>query len=196
MSNNILIKDNFFDGIDILRAIALSSDYMYHLKTPQQVGWIGYRTWELSYLDNPIIEECCDNILKEFSDFYNITGYSMQKFFHITYEVTKLNRMRAWHTDHSMEYAGLIYLNPNPPSTAGTTIFKDGKKIEVENKYNRLVGYNGNLQHGPTDDFGDTKESGRMCLVFFLNKKEILDPIIENIEWFRTKSNQWEYFKF
>ena len=60
----ILVKDNFFDGIDILRAIAISSDYMYHLKTPETVGLKGYRTWELSHLDNPIIEECCNNILK------------------------------------------------------------------------------------------------------------------------------------
>ena len=56
--------------------------------------------------------------LKEFSDFYNISGCAMQKYFHISYEVTKWNRMKAWHTDHSMEHAGLIYLNPNPPSTA------------------------------------------------------------------------------
>ncbi len=196
MSNNILIKDNFYDHIDQMRNVALSCDYMYNLNTPEQVGWRGYRTWDLSYLENPIIEECCDNILKEFSDFYNISGCAMQKYFHISYEETKWNRMKAWHTDHSMEHAGLIYLNPNPPSTAGTTIFKDGKKIEIENKYNRLIGYRGNLQHGPTDDFGNTKENGRMCFVFFINKKEIIDPILDVLTQYRTRSDNWEYFKF
>ena len=196
MSNNILVKDNFFAGIDILRAIAISSDYMYHLKTPEPVGWKGYRTWELSHLDNPIIEECCINILKEFNDFYNISGYSMQKFFHISYEQTKLNLMRSWHTDHSMEYAGLMYLNPQSPSIAGTTIFENGKRNEIKNKYNRLVGYKGDYMHGPTDYFGDNKENGRMCFVFFINKKDKIDESINHLEFYRTRSDNWEYFKF
>ncbi len=39
---------------------------------------------------------------------------------------------------------------------------------EVDNKFNRLVAYPSSLIHAPTDLFGDTMETGRLTLSFFI----------------------------
>ena len=62
---NILIQDDFFDYIDELRDIALEMEYRGKEEIVQSldrvglyfssIGWIGYRTDKLEYLDNILI---------------------------------------------------------------------------------------------------------------------------------------------
>lgn len=188
MSNNILVKDNFFDSIDELRELALSFKYMYRKEIPWNVGWRGCRTGELSVFNNPVLEACSSKVLETVSDFFNLTEQRAQTFFHITFEDDMKNQLNRWHRDPFTKYAGVLYLTPNPPSESGTTIFEKGKQVDVENKYNRLIAYDGTQKHGATNFFGDNRSNGRMTFTFFIDRKRL-------IEKQREKENaQYEFY--
>lgn len=193
MSKDILIRDNFINNMDELRDIALSLEFLYHMHTPVQVGWRGYRTWELSHHKNPLIDDCHDKVLKESSKFFNLDkdSIAMEMYFHITYEKHGYQQIRKWHKD-DRQYAGIIYMNHNAPLNGGTTIFLDGKGVEVENKYNRLVLYSGKNKHGPTNLFGDDKNSGRMTFTFFIGDKKNTTDQINHIDNLREARGRGE----
>jgi len=189
VSNSILIKDNFFDSVDELSELAHSADYMYHLNTPISVVWRGYRTWELSYLNNPIISKFYQEVLESSSEYFNLKeDHSMEMYFHMSYEKDNKSQLRKWHKDNT-SFAGLIYLTPDAPVTAGTTVFVDGEQINVENKYNRLIVYSGSLKHGPTGYFGETLQDVRRTLVFFMDLKDEMDKHCEFMNKMRLKYN-------
>ena len=76
--------------------------------------------------------------------------------------------------------AGVIFLNPNPPPTTGTSIL-DGRNIEfinVENVYNRLIAYDGYNIHALTGCFGDSPKTDRLTIVFFIHEKALAKGFI------------------
>lgn len=109
------------------------------------------------------------------------------------------SRDRSWvHIDGFNNWAGVLYLTPNAPLTAGTAFYNlyDGttcksdmdfleNKEEVDkwsqdltkwnevdrvgNVFNRLILFNSNRFHMSMDYFGDTKENGRLFQVFFFS---------------------------
>ena len=109
------------------------------------------------------------------------------------------SRDRTWiHNDGWNNWAGVLYLTPNAPVSAGTGIFrfKDGtrtvdeaeargnKKIldensqdytkwelvdKIGNVFNRLVLFNSKQYHASLDYFGTNKENGRLFQVFFFS---------------------------
>lgn len=109
------------------------------------------------------------------------------------------SRDRSWiHNDGVNNWAGVVYLTPNAPLTAGTAFFEyhDGTRTKHEmeclgtkaeldnwsqdmtkwkmvdnvgNVYNRLILFNSNRFHMSMDYFGDTKENGRLFQVFFFS---------------------------
>ena len=108
-------------------------------------------------------------------------------------------RDKSWiHVDEYNNWAGVLYLTPNAPLSAGTTFyrFKDGTTIKrdrdilennkeidrwsqdltkweeidkVGNVFNRLILFNSNRYHMSRDYFGDTKENSRLFQVFFFS---------------------------
>ncbi len=175
---SILVKDNFIDSIDILRAISTTTEYMSHKNTPVLVSWRGYRTWELSDLDNSTINECRRKILETASEFFGLTDYDLEIYFHMTLLEDQKTQVKKWHRD-KQPYAGIIYLSPNAPPESGTTIFVDDKENAIENKYNRLVVYPGNYKHGITSYYGDSIDDCRRTITFFLNTKERVEDQID-----------------
>ena len=107
------------------------------------------------------------------SSFFNLTlnEYDDNFYFHIALDKTRYTLLdfdnSKFHTDNS-NFAGIVYLSPNPPSNSGTTIIIDNVDNKVDNKFNRLVAYPSSLIHAPTDLFGDTMETGRLTLSFFI----------------------------
>ena len=171
----LLIKDNFLDDIDCLRSKALQSKYCCSEDYSFDVGWRGHRTPELKSKNDQFINQCNNKILKEVHQFFDIKGYSITSNFHIallkTKETLKNFDDSKYHCD-DVEYAGVLYLYPNPPKGTGTSILdgKNNKIIQVENVYNRLICYRGMSVHAPTNFFGDTMENSRMTLTFFISK--------------------------
>jgi len=107
------------------------------------------------------------------------------------------SRERSWiHTDGWNNWAGVLYLTPDAPLSAGTAFyrFKNGEYSEedaailntkdqtdkcsqdltkweqvdrVGNVFNRLILFNSKRFHMSMDYFGDTKEKSRLFQVFF-----------------------------
>jgi hypothetical protein len=108
-------------------------------------------------------------------------------------------RDRSWiHTDKWNNWAGVLFLTPNAPLSAGTAFYKfhDGTRSQADtdllknqeeisrstqdftkwelvdrvgNVFNRLILFNANQYHMSMDYFGDTKENGRLFQVFFFS---------------------------
>ena len=109
------------------------------------------------------------------------------------------SRDRSWiHTDKWNNWAGVLFMTPNAPLSAGTAFyrFKDGAMCEedgkilnnidevdrfsqdltkwemvdsVGNVFNRLVLFNAHRYHMSMDYFGDTKENARLFQTFFFS---------------------------
>ena len=169
----ILIQDNFFDNAEDLRDLALSTRFFSAEEKNYDVGWRGYRTNELRDLDKNVIEVSCQKIRDELIKFFNlkINHDDGNFYFHVALSHTK-NTLEdfdtsKFHTDDS-RFAGIVYLSLNPPPKTGTTIIIDNQNKDIENKFNKLVAYPSTYVHAPTDLFGDTMESGRLTLSFFI----------------------------
>ena len=174
--NHILI-DNFFKEPDIVRQLALSMEYT---KSSTKTGWKGYRT---SINDNFELKNYIKNKLIEIDDkFKNLV--IDECYFHYSLESTKNELKNNFEKDRlhkdMTEWAGVVYLTPNPMKNSGTTLHNDNYDLEdvIENVYNRFVFYDSKILHGPQDTFGDNIENARFTLTIFgdivKNKKTII----------------------
>ena len=169
----ILIQDNFFDNAGDLRDLALSTRFFSAEEKNYDVGWRGYRTNEMRDLDNNVLDVSCQKIRDQLIKFFDLTIDKDEGnfYFHIALSHTK-NTLEdfdtnKFHTDDS-KFAGIVYLSPNPPPKTGTTIIINNQEKDIENKFNRLVAYPSSLTHAPSDLFGDTMETGRLTISFFV----------------------------
>ena len=166
---DILIGDNFFSHPELIRELALSYNDYRHSEDPEyECGWKGWRTPAPKAINEGIWDVMKRAYLIKEKD------YICTPYFHISYEDTKLTcdfPNHKWHIDQS-DYAGVVYLHPEPPKKTGTCLL-DGTNNEivtVDNVFNRVLAYPSHYYHAPEDLFGDSKdkESGRMTLTFFI----------------------------
>lgn len=163
----MIIKDNFFDSPDDIRSLSLSQTF-YDSKThPHNIGGFpGYRT---DYFNN-IIPDFYNVLITPITSLVDTKGlsdYYLQLCFSYTLEDTPLLRHHDFEKGYNgfqKFYAGVTYLNPNPPENTGTIVLDEN----IENIYNRFVMYDAELEHVPAGTFGKTKESGRMVMTHFL----------------------------
>ena len=196
----ITVKDNFFNCADQLRDIALSLDRWVKADTVEHPqGWRGLRTlplreYKIELLDS--ITEQLFNYLWIVHDLNNwryppytdpvnppsrlnnflqdpmISTYFHQAPAYIINSRVNFNMMK-YHADY-LSCAGVIYLTPNAPEDGGTSIldFDKNKIINIENKYNRLVAYDGFNTHAPSNVFGNDLNTNRLTLTFFIHEKD------------------------
>lgn len=161
----MIVIDNYFKYPQVIRNYAINE---VEYRTPKSGdGWRGYRSNMLSMhndLEREIILKIYDTIEEKTKrKILESTVYfhcSPQK---IMVEEENFHEMK-WHDDFS-DYAGIIYLTPDPPKNTGTC-FKN--KDCIENVYNRFVAYPGKLVHGPDHLFGDDIHTTRMTVTMFL----------------------------
>jgi len=192
----ILVKDNYFENPDYIRQLALS-DTSYRINNSidgPQGGWKGKRTKPFR-LKNTICS-CCNQLIQSSSEIDNFISeqseqvlnlcvdyfdlfedpLSITSYFHITTKETEHSMpdflQNKFHVDYNCPIAGLVYLNPNAPLSAGTSILdaKENQFINVENKYNRLVAYDGSIIHGLSELFGNSDDTGRLTFTFFIHE--------------------------
>jgi hypothetical protein len=167
----LFVRENFFSDVEEIRNISLTSRFYSPNEIERRVNWRGYRTKELSNFKNELLDQSKKCILDEILKIFKLKSISIETFFHLTFSDTKntLNNFdkNKWHRDINYNYAGIVYLTPNPPKNSGTSIIIDDKTIDVQNHYNKMVAYPSHLTHAPTDLFGDTIQNGRMTLTFF-----------------------------
>jgi hypothetical protein len=172
---NYIIQDNFFENPDSIREFALSQKYYTKENHPYGIGvFPGYRTDYFDNLNLEFLNYTNKKLLIYLSKLENIknlnekyTKFNLQLSFSYTFKDAYSFR----HTDkitpgYKVRYGGLVYLYPKPPKKCGTTLYlKD--TTYLENKYNRFVLYNSNIEHEPTDNFGTDINNSRLVLTIF-----------------------------
>ena len=163
MKKTSIVIDNFLPKPDLVREQAINLDY------PTTGSFPGMRSL------------ACDDdyqlfIYHRFQEILgvNIKEFTMDSFcFQLCYEGAE-----TWIHKDGTDYAGVLYLNPDAPSEAGTGLYleKDGEYDLVNvigNVYNRLVIYDGNMDHASLiAGFGNSPDTGRLTQVFFFNTEE------------------------
>jgi hypothetical protein len=203
---DVIIVDNFYEDPDAVRHYALGLEY--ELYKP---GWYSSA---LEIRDNPLkgrgvrlahaaIRERLSGIVKDDADLetWDSSGDGWNGAFH--YKVGRgFKRHLAPMLGSSIHnhvgrdedvrpggWSGLVYLNPKPPVSGGTTIWMNRLTgqcwtldsqysrnwddfepvLEVENRYNRLILFYASIYHLAASGWGTTREDARMFQTFFWN---------------------------
>ena len=158
----ITVIDNFFDDPDLIRDYAMTVNYQ---SPSENDGWRGFRSEQFDY-EIPIEKFIIENIESTLSEVFKKTITS-RVYFHCSPEFI-MEEVENFHVyknhEDDADCAGVIYLTPNPPKNSGTCI--KGVKC-IENVYNRLVTYPGELTHGPDHLFGNDLSNTRLTVTFF-----------------------------
>jgi hypothetical protein len=159
---NIII-DNFLEDPDRIREESLELSYT--KAEPNSPGWKGFRclyTNMPGYELTELVREKLSELDPKFKD------CSPRCFFHYTLNEDMSNTI---HTDGIFDYAGVLYLTPNPPLNSGTVFYDDNnEEIDyVENVYNRLTIYPATIPHRIKESFGDNINNGRLVYTIFLS---------------------------
>jgi len=179
MQTNVIIVDDFYSNPDQVRDYALKQPFGVKGNYP------GSRT--APWLDQGLkatIAHIVSAAGGSVTDWMENSGYNGA--FQICTAID-----RTWiHADSYNTWAGVCYLTPNAPLSAGTALYRHKASGEyfkttdnhegndytkwdmvdyIANKYNRLVLYRGNLFHASVDYFGDNFQNGRLFQTFFFN---------------------------
>lgn len=179
MRTNMLIVDDFYTNPNTVREFALQQSFDVRGNYP------GQRT--KTFL-TPDVKDAIQRLILIHGG--QVTDWIERDGFTGSFQYTTAAD-RSWiHSDRFNTWAGVCYLTPNAPSTAGTGLFRHKASGEYEhtttdyeaqdmtkwelfdvigNKYNRLVLYRGNLFHMSLDYFGKDKYDGRLFQLFFFN---------------------------
>lgn len=179
----LVVVDNFYNNPHDTRKFVLGLDFEVKGNYP------GQRTQSFA----------TDEIKKTFEKYIGepISKWDMEGY-NGSFQYTT-SRDRSWiHTDYTNNWAGVLFLTPNAPTSGGLGLYKfrDGtrysgeveiKKInkhinnasqdvtqwelidKVGNVFNRLVLFDANHFHSSLDYFGSSKEDGRLFQVFFFS---------------------------
>jgi hypothetical protein len=155
--------DDFFEDVNDIREYALSLTYD---KSFNDWGSNGFR---VQTTDNKILDFIKLKLIDIDGKFNNL---KLRVYFHYSLNETKneikdFNKNRL-HRDGA-EWAGVIYLTPNPKDNSGTTLHNNNGEIihNIENKFNRFIFYRGNILHGVLDTFGNNIEDSRLTITIF-----------------------------
>jgi len=191
-SCGLIVVDNFYNNAQGTRDYILTQEFSVKGNFP------GQRT--ISYA-NEHLRDIIQTYVAPFGG--RITDFPMPEkddkaIYNGSFQYTT-SRERSWiHADGWNNWAGVLYLTPDAPLSAGTAFykFKNGEYSEedatllntkeqtdkcsqdltkwelvdrVGNVFNRLILFNSKRFHMSMDYFGDTKENSRLFQVFFFS---------------------------
>ncbi len=199
----VTVIDDFYDNPDVIRKFALAQHYTYRHET-KDLGYVypGCRTKDLFELDPKLYALVCKKLAAVFHNTeHDVMRWVVSSSFQI---VGKEYGHGLIHQDTSTIFAGVLYLSPDAPLDAGTSLFKKNKNydeaiykkqikdnderfsqnqpicfdyhnmfdeiVRVNNVYNTLILFEGDIHHCANNFFGSTLEDSRMAQVFFINR--------------------------
>jgi len=152
--SNVFIVDQFYDRPDEVRLFGVSS-----LQSSNSNAVDSIKS-NLSLQQN--IQNIIGRPIKSFSQYEENGRFSLS---HRTTPVSLDTK--------PYQYAGVVFLTPNAPVTAGITMYRSKtNSTEVEavdivgNVYNRIVLFNAKTIHSVTHHFGSEMEEGRLIQQF------------------------------
>lgn len=133
METQLLITDQFYNDVDAVREFALQQDFSVKGNYP------GNRT--ISFL-NESVKETIESIVSPHAG--KVIYWSEDQYTGAFQYTT--SRERSWiHADQTTEWAGVCYLTPNAPHTAGTGIFRHKETGLIRAPKNEDGSLNGEL---------------------------------------------------
>jgi len=155
----MIIIDNFLEEPDRIREDAL--ELTFTKAQPDSTGWKGFRCLYTNMAGDELMELLQNKLVE-----LGFTDPFLRCYFHYTLNEDMSNTI---HTDGVFDFAGVLYLTPNPPPNSGTAFYNDNdEEIDyVENVYNRLTIYPSNIRHRIKESFGDNITNGRLVYTIF-----------------------------
>lgn len=163
----MIIIDNCISNIGYFREHALSLSYT---KSSEGHGWKGWRCLSQSNLSTQLISLISEKLC-QINTLFIEADY--RYYFHYLTENNN-DDVNKIHKDSNSDYAGVLYMSPNPIPNSGTSFYNDlGKPIKtIDNIYNRLIVYSANEWHSVNQSFGNDINSGRLTFTIFCNLKQ------------------------
>lgn len=154
----VTIVNDFYEHPDEIRKYALSQAYRYCQAPEDKYGWPGCRTKDISELNQELYQKVCLKIVSLFHNSeHDVMRWNILTGFQIVGEGFGSGLI---HQDGDVVFAGIIYLSPNAPLDAGTSIYRKNKLFD-EKQYcdamdqNDLMLTNGKM---PSFDYHDMFE--------------------------------------
>lgn len=199
----VTVISDFYENPDEIRKYALAQKYTYrHEMKDEDYVFPGSRTKEIRELSMSLYEKIC----KKFISVFHIPEHDVMRWdISTSFQIVEGEYGSGLiHQDQGSVYAGVLYLTPDAPLDAGTSLFRKNatydealywkiikendehfkKKepidfsyhsmfdevVRINNVYNTLIIFEGDIHHCANNFFGDTKENARMAQVFFVKK--------------------------
>lgn len=136
----ITVIDNFYENPDAIRKFALAQEYTFcHEIADISYVFPGSRTKELRLLDAALYEKICKKLI---SIFHNPQHDYMRWIISTSFQIVgEEYKQGVIHTDHSTVFAAVLYLTPDAPLNAGTSLFKKNHTFNQE-KYTQALEQN------------------------------------------------------
>ena len=174
---DIYIEDNFLDDPDSILEWATTAKYYDCKEHPfdSKINSVfpGVRSLPLNDVDSNLYGYLLYKLIpvyKKFNFDYKQGLYSY------AFSKLKADSDIQWHKDisekeinNSTIIAGLIYLNRNPPypQESGTKLVINNEVKKIPNAFNRLIMYDGALEHSPGGTWGETWDDCRLVITIF-----------------------------
>lgn len=127
----VTVVENFYENPDEIRKFALKQKFTYCHEL-QNIDYVypGCRTKELFELDKNLYEKVCKKLV---SIFHNTQSDHMRWAISTSFQVVEERFGRGvLHQDTNTIFAGILYLTPDAPLNAGTSLFKPNNSFEEE----------------------------------------------------------------
>jgi len=127
----VTVIENFYKNPDEIRNFALKQKFTYcHELTNIDYVYPGCRTKDLFELDKTLYEKVCKKLV---SVFHNTQQDQMRWAITTSFQVVEAKFGRGvLHQDDNTIFAGILYLTPDAPLNAGTSLFKPNKSFDEE----------------------------------------------------------------
>ncbi len=200
----VTVIDNFYENPDAIRKFALAQKYKFrHEETGLGYVYPGCRTQDLHSLDSALQAM----VLKKLISVFHIAEHDVMRWAISSsfQSVSEIYQQGVIHIDNNTIFAGVLYLTPNAPLDAGTSLYRKNASfsqeryqqacdqndarfeagdiimdtgfhgmfdevVRVNNVYNTLILFEGDIYHAANKFFGSTLEDSRLAQVFFVNK--------------------------
>jgi hypothetical protein len=127
----VAIVENFYENPDAIRKYALEQEYKYcHERPDLKYVYPGSRTKDLFDLDKVLHENVCKKLV---SVFHNTEHDFMRWAISTSFQsVTEEYKEGVIHTDQNTVFAAVLFLTPDAPLNAGTSLFKKSKTFNEQ----------------------------------------------------------------
>ena len=128
----VTVIENFYENPDAIRQFALAQEYTFcRDRLNLEYVYPGCRTKDLVDIDAKLHEKICKKLV---SVFHNSEHDTMRWAISTSFQsVAQDFNEGVIHTDHNTVFAGVLYLSPNAPLNAGTSLFRKSKSFDEDN---------------------------------------------------------------